>query len=173
MGDRTRVLPTDSAERKTFPVASGVCNYFPDALAVIANVSYQGSKQHHPDEPLHWDRNKSNDHADTLMRHFLERGTRDKDGIRHSAKMAWRALAILQLELEAEEEHPVSPITTTPSKHSLRRNGVQDRRSCNIPGINGNLFNPPHSHRDFRIAGRRIGDIHYKTLGSKYETTNS
>jgi hypothetical protein len=36
------------------------------------------------------------------MRHFLERGTLDKDGIRHSAKVAWRALAILQLEIEGE-----------------------------------------------------------------------
>jgi hypothetical protein len=32
----------------------------------------------------------------------MERGGLDKDGVRHSAKMAWRALALLQLELEAE-----------------------------------------------------------------------
>jgi hypothetical protein len=41
------------------------------------------------------------DHADTMMRHFLERGTVDTDGVRHSAKMAWRALALLQVEMEA------------------------------------------------------------------------
>jgi hypothetical protein len=42
---------------------------------------------------------------DTLIRHFLQRGTRDpKDGLRHSAKVAWRALALLQLEIEADEK---------------------------------------------------------------------
>ena len=30
----------------------------------------------------------------------MERGTIDTDGTRHSAKMVWRALAVLQLELE-------------------------------------------------------------------------
>jgi hypothetical protein len=29
------------------------------------------------------------------MRHFVERGTVDTDGVRHSAKVAWRALAPL------------------------------------------------------------------------------
>lgn len=52
-------------------------------------------------EPLHWSRDKSSDHADTMLRHFAERGEIDTDGLRHSAKMVWRALAILQLELEA------------------------------------------------------------------------
>jgi len=36
-----------------------------------------------------------------MLRHYMERGTIDTDGMRHSAKLAWRALAILQLELEA------------------------------------------------------------------------
>jgi hypothetical protein len=36
------------------------------------------------------------------MRHLLERGTLDTDGIRHSAKVAWRAMAMLQKEIEAE-----------------------------------------------------------------------
>jgi hypothetical protein len=35
-----------------------------------------------------------------MLRHFTERGTVDTDGKRHSAKMVWRALAILQMELE-------------------------------------------------------------------------
>ncbi|HEY7680676.1 MAG TPA: hypothetical protein VIC04_09190, partial [Terriglobia bacterium] len=42
------------------------------------------------------------DEADALLRHFIERGTLDTDGIRHSAKVAWRALALLQKEIEAE-----------------------------------------------------------------------
>jgi hypothetical protein len=42
------------------------------------------------------------DQADCIMRHLAERGALDSDGVRHSAKLAWRALALLQLELEAE-----------------------------------------------------------------------
>lgn len=93
-------LPTDTT-RKTFPIATGVLDYFPDALTVIAGVSFVGNEQHHPGQPLHWDRSKSQDEADALIRHFLQRGTFDVDGTRHSAKMAWRALALLQKELEA------------------------------------------------------------------------
>ena len=103
LADKT-VLPTDSKERKKFPIATGVLDYFPAALAEIARVSYQGNEQHNPGEPLHWARGKSADHADTIIRHFMERGGMDTDGMRHSAKLAWRALALLQLELEAEAE---------------------------------------------------------------------
>ena len=95
-------LPTDSKARKAIPMASGLLDYFPAALAEIAKVSFAGNEQHNPGEPLHWSRGKSNDHADTILRHLTERGSKDSDGQRHSAKMAWRALALLQLELEAE-----------------------------------------------------------------------
>ena len=100
--NRASTLPTDSALRKQFPVATGVLDYFPDALVAVAAVSYLGNEQHNPGEPVHWARGKSMDQDDTMIRHFLERGTLDTDGQRHSAKMAWRALAILQLEIEAE-----------------------------------------------------------------------
>ena len=96
------LLPADAKERKGVPIASGVLDYFPAALVEIAKVSKAGNDQHNPGQPLHWARGKSTDQADTMQRHFLERGTFDSDGIRHSAKMCWRALAILQLELEAE-----------------------------------------------------------------------
>jgi hypothetical protein len=94
------LLPTDAKERKNVPVATGVLDYFPAALAEVAKVSFAGNQQHNPGEPLYWARGKSTDQSDTMIRHFLERGTFDSDGIRHSAKMVWRALAILQLELE-------------------------------------------------------------------------
>ena len=95
-------LPTDAKARKEIPLASGVFDYFPDALAEVAKVSKTGNDQHNPGQPLHWARGKSTDQADTMLRHFIERGTMDTDGMRHSAKMVWRGLAILQLELEAE-----------------------------------------------------------------------
>lgn len=97
---RASVLPEDATERKKFPIASGLMDYFPDALAMVSNISYRGNQQHNPGKPLHWDRSKSADEADTMLRHFLQRGTLDTDGVPHSAKMAWRALALLQKELE-------------------------------------------------------------------------
>lgn len=101
---RATTLPSDAAGRKNFPVATGVLDYFPDALVAIAEVSKKGNDQHNPGQPLHWARQKSTDQDDTIIRHFLERGSLDKDGIRHSAKMCWRALALLQLEIEAEQK---------------------------------------------------------------------
>ena len=100
-------LPTDPQERKRIPIYSGVLKYFPDAIAEVAKVSWAGNEQHNPGEPLHWAREKSTDQEDTLARHLMESGTVDKDGQRHSAKMAWRALAILQLEIEAERNNAV------------------------------------------------------------------
>lgn len=97
-------LPTDAKARKDTPITTGVLDYFPLALAEIARVSKAGNDQHNPGQPLHWAKGKSTDHADCLVRHLLERGTKDTDGQRHSAKMAWRALALLQTELEKETE---------------------------------------------------------------------
>lgn len=85
-----------------WPLATGVIDYFPDALLAVAEASEAGNRQHHIDEPLHWDRDKSKDHGNSLMRHFICRGKRDDDGVRHSAKVAWRALALLQVEIEGE-----------------------------------------------------------------------
>lgn len=102
-GDSLRhVLPSSWKERKETPMASGVLDYFPAALAEIARVSKMGNDQHNPGQPLHWARGKSSDHADCILRHLVDRGTFDEDGMRHSAKVAWRALALLQEELEAE-----------------------------------------------------------------------
>lgn len=100
-GPRTS-LPTTAAERKGVPIATGCIDYFPDAIAAVARLSKVGNDQHNPGKPLHWDKSKSTDEADSLMRHFLDRGTLDTDGVRHSAKVAWRALALLQREIDAE-----------------------------------------------------------------------
>jgi hypothetical protein len=91
-----------SAERKGMPICTGVLDYFPDALAAVAEHSKAGNDKHNPGEPLHWARGKSTDQADCILRHLAARGTRDVDGTRHSAGLAWRALALLQLEIEAE-----------------------------------------------------------------------
>ena len=100
---RASTFPESAAGRKQRPVASGVLDYFPDALVAVAQVSWAGNEQHNPGTALHWARNKSSDEADAMIRHFLQRGSVDDDGIRHSAKMVWRALALLQKEIEVEQ----------------------------------------------------------------------
>ena len=95
------IMPEGSADRKQIPITTGVLDYFPAALIAVAQVSKVGNDQHNPGEPLHDARGKSNDDADCMVRHLLQRGTIDIDGQPHSAKTAWRALRILQKELEA------------------------------------------------------------------------
>lgn len=95
-------LPSDAKERERFPMADGLLYYFPAALAAVAEVSRIGNEQHNPGQPMHWARGKSTNHADKIMRHLLDAGTLDSDGTRHSAKLAWRALALLQEELERD-----------------------------------------------------------------------
>jgi hypothetical protein len=97
-------LPIDSAERKNIPLAD-FFDYFPDAVCAVAEVIRAGQTQHQTDK---WDRGKSIDHASCLLRHFLERGSVDTDGMRHSAKVAIRALMSLQLEIEQEKGLPPS-----------------------------------------------------------------
>lgn len=97
------VAANTSAARKAQPIASGVLDYFPAALLEVSKVSKAGNDKHNPGQPLHHARGKSTDHADALLRHLIDRGDVDEEtGMRHSAEMAWRALALLQQELEDE-----------------------------------------------------------------------
>ena len=96
-----KVLPEDVAERKRIPLQTGLFDYFPNALCAVAELSHIGNDQHNPGKPMHWDRSKSMDQGDTLLRHQMQHGFIDNDKVRHSTKVAWRALAQLQLELEA------------------------------------------------------------------------
>lgn len=97
-----KTLPADDAKRRDMPVVTGVWDYFPLALAAVAEHSKKANEKHNPGEPLHWARDKSTDHANCIGRHLIERGTIDAHGYRHSAALAWRALALLQEELERE-----------------------------------------------------------------------
>lgn len=96
-------LPTDAAARKAIPIYSGFIKYFPDAIAAVAELSRIGNEQHSPGKPLHWDRSKSGDEMDALMRHLIDDATGvpvDTDGVEHLTKTAWRAMAALQKLLE-------------------------------------------------------------------------
>lgn len=94
--------------RKDMPVFSGVMQYFPDALMMIALHSKRGNDKHNPGQPLHWAKGKSMDHADAMARHLIDIGP-DWDAIDpetgspHAAALAWRALALLQTVLERKK----------------------------------------------------------------------
>jgi hypothetical protein len=82
-------------------MARGLLDYFPNGLSEVARVSQAANDQHNPGEEMHWSWGKSNDHADCILRHLVDRGAVDTDGLLHTAKVAWRALALLEEELVA------------------------------------------------------------------------
>ena len=87
-----KILPTDAKERKSIPVYTGFIKYFPNAIAAVAKVSLEGGLQHgQTAETLFWDRDKSKDELDAMMRHVLEEDW---------AQVAWRAMANLEKKLE-------------------------------------------------------------------------
>ena len=97
-------MTKDKQGRKNIPIYSGLLCYFPDACAKVAECSFIANEQHNPGTKMHWDRSKSGDELDALTRHLMEAGKEDDDGILHSTKVAWRALANLQKELEKNHD---------------------------------------------------------------------
>ena len=89
------ILPRDAKERKAIPVYTVFVKYFPKAMAAVAKISMTGGVQHGqlPDE-IFWDRSKSGDELDALMRHMLDE---------EWGQVAWRAMANLEKQLEREE----------------------------------------------------------------------
>tara|TARA_R110000764_G_scaffold225457_1_gene314955 strand:- start:621 stop:1397 length:777 start_codon:yes stop_codon:yes gene_type:complete len=108
--ETTQELPTmrlsnDSDERKNTPIFSGVLNYFPLAIAAVAQLSKKGNDKHNPGEPLHWAKGKSTDHKDCISRHLIDAGTIDPDSeMFHDVGLAWRALANLETLLEKQND---------------------------------------------------------------------
>jgi hypothetical protein len=103
--DTRSTFSADAGERKQAHLID-VLRYFPDALAAVGLVIARGQSQHGTHG---WDRSKSGDELEALVRHAVDAGTMDHDGVPHSAKVAWRALANLQKELEAHRGLPLSP----------------------------------------------------------------
>ena len=94
-------LTSDYELRKAAPMYRGLLQYFPEALAAVAALSLHANEKHNPGEPLHWSKGKSNDHGDCLVRHLIDAGTWDEDNnCSHTVAVAWRALALLQTEIE-------------------------------------------------------------------------
>lgn len=102
-----QIFPHDAAARKEYPVYSGLLMYFPLACAEVSHVSYLGNQQHSPGQPLQWVRGKSADQMDAMTRHSMEYGVgvrEDEKGYHVLAQAAWRALAELELALEANQK---------------------------------------------------------------------
>jgi len=89
------MISNDPQVRKNIPIYRGFIEYFPDAIVEVTKLSVKGSDQHHSDKGLHWDKSKSSDELDCLMRHLIE-----KDYV----AVAWRAMANLQRKLEQEKK---------------------------------------------------------------------
>lgn len=125
-------LPADSAERKEYPIYSGVLRYFPAALAGVARHSKLGNDKHNPGEPLHHARGKSMDHEDCILRHLVDlsdllarrervskrvmladtarnRALYDEPILAEANALAWRALALAQRLHEQIGGAPLAP----------------------------------------------------------------
>lgn len=125
-------LPTDSAERKNYPLFEGCIAYFPAALAGVARHSKMGNDKHNPGEPLHHARGKSTDHKDCIVRHLIDLADliREHDELCQSRcvetqeyavpaaqdaildeanALAWRALALSQELHELYGGAPLAP----------------------------------------------------------------
>lgn len=116
-------LPVEDKARKAIPLWDGCIMYFPKALMAVAEVSRIGNEQHNPGEPLHWAKDKSTDQKNTAIRHMVDHDTgliRDTDGARHLAKAAWRVLAWLETEIEAEDARAKR------GEKELRQNGEEE-----------------------------------------------
>ena len=105
-----------SEQRKQFPMATGLLDYFPDALAAVSHVSWNGNEKHNPGQPLHHARGKSMDHPDCVVRHMSTRAEKDpayRDDVcaevYHLAQESWRSLALLQEAMERIYNLPLPP----------------------------------------------------------------
>jgi len=104
--EQPNILPiakgkTVSEIRKMTPVSTFLTEYFPDAFRALAQHSYICNEIHNPGEPMHWDREKSDDHTNCALRHHMDsKRISSESGLPEVIAEAWRALAKAQLTLE-------------------------------------------------------------------------
>lgn len=108
-------LPTDSKERKNYPLLDGCVRYFPAALAGVALISKKGNDKHNPGEELHHARGKSMDHGDCILRHLIDvqdllaASPQDKVKLLEEVnQLSWRVLAYSQ-EIHEKFGAPLAP----------------------------------------------------------------
>lgn len=127
-------LPTDSNDRKNYPLFRGCLRYFPAALAGIARTSRLGNDKHNPGEDMHHARGKSADQGDCILRHLVDvedmlasisRGDMkftNQDVLNEVNQMAWRALAFSQ-ELHEKLGAPLAPGAKTKAPPGVESSG--------------------------------------------------
>lgn len=141
------ILPTDSAERKTYPIYSGFMAYFPRAIAAVAHLSYEGNEKHNPGQSLHWSRDKSSDHADCIGRHMLEQGL---------VAIAWRAMAQLEISLEEAGQkgkvlEPLAQVANNDEVLSSKEVMVRGCMGCRHDGTSQNYTSKCQMCRMYRL----------------------
>ena len=165
-------MTQEAKKRKETPVKSGVLDYFPDAIKEVAHCSWVGNEQHNPGTALHWDRSKSGDELDALSRHLLDAGTMDTDGVRHSAKVAWRALANLQKEIEreAQDEWEEEIIRRSEEDDYTSKPNLSDYPEGNGGDISWGPYTAEHEaelENRMKIIGQNGNEgLHYDSTGA-------
>lgn len=117
------LFPENDSERKNLPVLKMITGYFPKALREVTRVCVANNVRYNPTlkpADINWARGKSNDQFGSQLRHMLEFIVDGKvyeelppevtaacgpgfDRVYVLAEAAWRALAALELCIEAEE----------------------------------------------------------------------
>lgn len=137
----------DSAGRKRVPIYSGVMAYFPDAIAALAEHSYNGNQKHNPGETLHHARGKSMDHTDCIMRHVANYDGMDGEAL-EAVALFWRAGALCQEVLERKYGLTLPPGVVDPRAF---------RETNSLVGPNGEQApmempsKPPESKKPFVV----------------------
>ena len=131
-------MKTKAQKRKAIPVYSGVINYFPLAILEIAKCSQIGNDQHNPDTELRWDREKSGDELDALMRHLVDHSSGPLTRLREGCEK--EGFRVDRREKETAHDHEGCRST----RHSRRRRRCPPHRRH--PGL--------RHFREARCCGR-------------------
>ena len=99
-------ISKEAQDRKDAPIYTGFIVYFHDAIREVARLSKIANDQHNPGTLTHWDKSKSKDDADAMMRHIVDGVDEflDTDGVPHDVKVAWRGMAVLQRRIDADKK---------------------------------------------------------------------
>lgn len=134
------LFPSDDAGRKALPIFAMIVGYFPNALREVTRVCVANNVRYSPDRAptdIVWNRGKSKDQFGSLFRHMLERKVDGhvfetvseevakvigRPNVYILAEAAWRALAMLEEEIEQQEELS-KPLTATILKDFNKAHG--------------------------------------------------
>lgn len=95
-------------DSKKIPVVRGFLEYFPNAIAAVAEVSKFGATKYDWGNWRHVD-NGVERYTEALGRHFIAENEIDPEsGLAHAAHTAWNAMARLELMLKGPGNDSVS-----------------------------------------------------------------